>query len=826
MKKIITIISILTVILFSATAVMADASSDLLTALDVLPEINIESDEHVTRAEFAYTVAKIMGSGTLEPVNTAFSDVLEDNIYSGYINYLSCAGIISGTSETTFSPDDKVTQASAYTILVKCMGYDQFAIQAGGYPEGYETLAMQLGITKGMIVKDGFLTAKGLAEFIGNVIEVEYAPSQFSEERTTILSNKMEIDGYDAVITEVNNENKTVTAKIEKNLYNTNQNLLAQGNSVTYKYNGKVDINHFENAPVKLYTDSEENVVAMLLQRDVEVFYGTIYSVNGDSDTSNSYAPQYIQSICLEGDRKKYEMAQGSQIEYNEQQATSPIPLTGNFAKVIIKDSEILHISAWDLAEGGIITSVTDEEISYIKGSNAGARIKDFDKYPKKLIFVDGESTDAKLLKKDTYFDWFSISEDVIVIVASEKVITDVLYSYSSEDVSIGDAYYDTHPQRFYMAEENGVYRNTRILRSLSGSTVTAHFDYAGRCVYIKLYAKDGPGRDEFLAVIDKFKIDEDNDTENAFIWVLEPSVELVSYPLAKRVTYNDGLTLDTIKGKCQKIDGSGIYAITLNKKGQISAFSKPTDLPGFTSSGTITSVTNSDNVYVNVDGKTIFLKQAENMIAIYTENSEFKVKTIKPESLKATSISGGATLKLYGEEDVLGIKLAVLCGAGLSTLKYSEYTYGVVSGKTVVLNEDDEIMYELDVVGKSKTKIVVDETLGATIPNEAFVIYNESAAFTDNGLIMHTIVDMTGNQNEWTESGVLIKDTIKQINDNMVMFGSGEAYFLNPTYSTFVEIDNSGIDEPEAIKPADIDVGDTVYYYATAEIRAMLVVR
>jgi len=293
---------------------------------------------------------------------------------------------------------------------------------------------------------------------------------------------------------------------------------------------------------------------------------------------------------------------------------------------------------------------------------------------------------------------------------------------------------------------------------------------------------------------------------------------------LSKRIAYNDGLTLAYLEGKCQKVDGSGVFEITVNKKGEISAISNPTDVPGFTSSGAITSIANSDNIYVNIGGKTIFLKQIDNIVAIYVEDDVFKVKKISSDTLKATTIPDGATLKMYGDEEVLGIRMAVLCGSGLNSLKYSEYTYGIVSDKKLLINDDYETMYELKITGKSSTKLVLDEMVGSTVPQRAFIIYNESAPFTENGIIINKIVDMTGDRNEWTNSGILIKDTVKRINDKMVMFGSGEAYFLNPTYSTFIEIDEEDMRICKSIKATDINEGDTVYYHAGSEVRVIIV--
>ncbi len=825
MKKILIIIGILTALILSCTTANAAADSKLLSALEIFPETITGTDEPVTKAEFSYIAAKIMGSGERKPVNSQFLDVDESNEFSGYIQYLANIGIAAGGDDGCFNPESKITQETAYAIMIRCMGYGEYIAREGGYPDGCRKVAGWLGINKSIAVQDGFMTQKGVIGFIRNAVEVKYQMPVSPDDKITLLTDTLGINGYEATVTYADNSNYNITVRIERNLYDTNHNLLSAGSVVKYTCDGKIDINKYENAPVRIYTDSDDNVTAILLQKNVEVIYGGIYSVNGDDNADNKYASEYITSICFDGDRKKYKTAAKWHIDYNEKSAASPVALIGNFAKAVIQDGNIIYVSAWDLKDGGLITSVSDKELSYIKGTDKNARIKKLNLYTKKLVYIDGESIDMKRLKENTYFDWFEISEDTIVIVASEKVISDTFESGSDDIVEIGGNEYD-RKSNIYIAGNDGIFRKNPGFSELFGTEVNAYFDYAGRCAYIRFYGRETGKMTSFLAAVDRCYNDEmDDEIDYIRVWVLEPEPSLENYKLAKRPQFNDGLTFDYLKAKAKKTDGSGVFEFTLNAKGEIKEISNPVMLPGFGSAtATVTSIPDSNDVYVGVGGKTVFLNDAK-ITALYDDCGEFKAKNVGLDILRSTKVTNGATLNLYGRKDSLDIRLAVLSGAGLSGFCKSEEAYGFVSKKIVKVNDDNEIEYELQITGKSQIKLTVDEQTGKNIPSRAFVIYYKGAEFNRNSIIFDHITDMTGDVDEWTSSGILAASTVSNISDKAIMFTNGQAYFLHPFMCIYVEADD-GMKNLKPIKASDINIGERVYYYAGAEVRAIIVVR
>ena len=83
----------------------------------------------LTRAEFCVMIANALTGGKFdktlfEGANTPFTDI-NGHWGQAYIAYCYTAGVIAGTSATTFSPDNTLTAAQASAILLSALGYNQ-----------------------------------------------------------------------------------------------------------------------------------------------------------------------------------------------------------------------------------------------------------------------------------------------------------------------------------------------------------------------------------------------------------------------------------------------------------------------------------------------------------------------------------------------------------------------------------------------------------------------------------------------------------------------------------------------------------------------------
>lgn len=153
-------------------------------------------EEELTRGEFAKIIANIyMESAdadaiwtekyfksieeetnkitSLPDTNTKFSDVYtNDTIYEA-IKIVYEKGLMTGMSENFFGVDRTMTKEQAVKVLVTLLGYQMQAIEKGGYPAGYLSVASELDLLKGMGDFSENITRKETAKLIYNALDIE-----------------------------------------------------------------------------------------------------------------------------------------------------------------------------------------------------------------------------------------------------------------------------------------------------------------------------------------------------------------------------------------------------------------------------------------------------------------------------------------------------------------------------------------------------------------------------------------------------------------------------------------------------------------------------
>ena len=151
-----------------------DAENPYATAIEVLDELKVfqgykedgtfRPTETLNRAQAAVLVYRI-ATGDVEDKyldnytymqQSKFTDLDGYNWAKGYINYCQNAGIVVGTSSTTFDPGAKVTGYQLLVMLLRTLGYGK----AGEFadPDGWELKSAEIaeseGITKNVTFGD------------------------------------------------------------------------------------------------------------------------------------------------------------------------------------------------------------------------------------------------------------------------------------------------------------------------------------------------------------------------------------------------------------------------------------------------------------------------------------------------------------------------------------------------------------------------------------------------------------------------------------------------------------------------------------------------
>lgn len=150
---------------FAAKLVLTDVAdtASYATAVNTLVALNIingyeddsfKPDNLITRAETTkVVVAALNKTDVAEGMkgNTGFADIEARHEWAtGFINAGVAEGFINGMENNTFGPDLNVTYAQIVTMLVRALGYEEYAQYMGGYPNGYLSIANSEGVTKGV----------------------------------------------------------------------------------------------------------------------------------------------------------------------------------------------------------------------------------------------------------------------------------------------------------------------------------------------------------------------------------------------------------------------------------------------------------------------------------------------------------------------------------------------------------------------------------------------------------------------------------------------------------------------------------------------------
>lgn len=141
-----------------------DEDADYAEAVEYLNEIgimqgdekgNFNPDKAVTRAEMAAIVCRMLGMTEDLPMSSAFSDVPASHWANQYVGIAAELGIVGGYGNGKFGPSDPVTYEQAVTMVIRAVGGEPEAVDVGGYPDGYISVAEENGLLNGISSRTG-----------------------------------------------------------------------------------------------------------------------------------------------------------------------------------------------------------------------------------------------------------------------------------------------------------------------------------------------------------------------------------------------------------------------------------------------------------------------------------------------------------------------------------------------------------------------------------------------------------------------------------------------------------------------------------------------
>ena len=211
--------------------ITATEAVDMLNTLGVMtgdPDGKFRPNDTITRAEAARMIYSIRtnsdNADAYKSMQTTFKDVPADAWYAGYVKHCQAAGIVSGTSATTFEPSRDVTGVELALMCLRVMGYDPAKADIGGSTWSTKTvsLATEAGLLDGV---NCTITAacprQYAAQIMYNMIQANTV--QWSDDKNGYSDQNLVGEDYDSVgvkylklyinvgtLTKVDNDNLTI----------------------------------------------------------------------------------------------------------------------------------------------------------------------------------------------------------------------------------------------------------------------------------------------------------------------------------------------------------------------------------------------------------------------------------------------------------------------------------------------------------------------------------------------------------------------------------------------------------------------------------------
>ena len=380
-----------------------DESNPYATAIDVLDELKVfqgfddgtfKPTETLNRAQAAVLVYRI-ATGDVENKyldnytfmqQSKFTDLDGYNWAKGYINYCQNAGIVVGTSSTTFDPGAKVTGYQLLVMLLRTLGYGK----AGEFadPKGWElktaTIAESEGITKN--VTSGDFGAPAPRQMVAEILfrgllteTVEYSalvPGGYTKSGETLGMREFGLEKVSGVV--MANEWANINDGGDSVLAAGTTEMLVDGKSVTVNKGTELDA--------------------------VGLTYNA-YIANGEGSTKRALTLEAGDNTVAFNEGK----ATGPDTDYSENREWASIQKLADTESISIKDSTEFFVN-YDQAWNEDVTS--DYRISYAiaQKSIPSAADNEWNKYIATLNADDGKN------ESDKTYPGHSISERTIKV--------------------------------------------------------------------------------------------------------------------------------------------------------------------------------------------------------------------------------------------------------------------------------------------------------------------------------------------------------------------------------------------------------------------------
>ena len=392
-KKIVSLLLVLSLVLGSFSMVFA-APSDVvgtdyeedvakLMAIGVLagyPDGTFKPENTVTRAEFAKMIVVASGledAAVLSAGATQFPDVAADHWAAGYINVATQKKFIEGYPNGNYGPEDKITYAQMFTILIRAIGLGDVVEKDGVWPSNYLAKAVQLELNDGLASAANDAATRGdvAIAFVNTMTETMWGATGVNSDGTVDYTL---IPGQ-TMLTELGYSTTVKAAVDGSQQFGGLKATEVKTTTATYDLADSCmqDPDAFYGQEVTLWLDDDGDVVYIENETD-------------EDDIIVDEIDDIVAGILTLDNDEEYDIVTGLIAGYYNMSAVAVLPAapTDDVAIKLVLDGngDVAYYAAWSEAEAtyGVVVVDTDvvetvgDEIEFYNGDIADIDIEDW----------------------------------------------------------------------------------------------------------------------------------------------------------------------------------------------------------------------------------------------------------------------------------------------------------------------------------------------------------------------------------------------------------------------------------------------------------------
>lgn len=461
-------------------AVYAEAVETLngLGIISFFEDGTFRPEQSYSRADCAAVMIKLKGFSEKEIQignNYPWIDVNDETASVGAILKAYELGIIVGDGDGYYHPDKAVTMQQLEVMLVKILGYEKMAEQYGGFPLGYEKLASDLKLLKGVSGDSSQAVSRGNAAImIYNALDINMMQYDLSgdvsvsiKDGITILSEYMDIEKGTAQIEANDRTSLPGYKKVGKG------QIMLGGSSV---YKGETNANDYLGYIVTYYLNTDADTLVYITpdrNKNSEV------TVNASELCDEAVNENITRLYYYDGDKEKsYRLSSTLDVVYNgcvdnDFNTDSFDIIKGNIKLLDVEDDGIYDIA--------FINEYRDYLITAADGYNN----KLYGLYDREINLSEEAEVIFKNEKGDSV-DWTTLETNQVASVYASKDENYIRAYISSEQISGKvDSVYNKDGDKILKISNGDVYKledipELEIAKISAGSEIILYLNIYG----------------------------------------------------------------------------------------------------------------------------------------------------------------------------------------------------------------------------------------------------------------------------------------------------------------------------------------------------------